>query len=154
MEWKESLPQLKKIGFRITNHFSSKTHVHKAICNALVEITRIRKNISFNNKRVFCVLFKQRFWPPNSAAEATCLKESSYKWRWKSMDCKRSNPRNDERSFASRLKRSNELSWEGPHWSLQETDTKWPKGVGSEAEIGRNSFKGWAAMAGSKGSRF
>ena len=73
----------KDIGFWIADDLSSKTHIHKARCKALGEISRIKRNFSFIDKRAFCVLYNQRVrphldygmtaCPPDSAAEAKLL---------------------------------------------------------------------------------
>ena len=73
----------KDIGFWISDDLSSKTHVHKARGKALGEISRIRRNFSFIDKRAFCVLYNQRIrphldygmtaCPPDSAADAKLL---------------------------------------------------------------------------------
>ena len=53
----------KDIGFWISEDLSMKTHVHKARCKALGEITRIKRNFSYIDKRAFCVLYNQRIRP-------------------------------------------------------------------------------------------
>ena len=73
----------KDIGFWISDDLSTSTHVHKARCKALGEITRIKRNFSFIDKRAFCVLYNQRVrphldygmtaCPPDSSAEAKLL---------------------------------------------------------------------------------
>ena len=73
----------KDIGFWITDDLSSKTHVQKARGKALGEISRIKRNFSYIDKRAFCVLYNQRIrphldygmtaCPPDSAADAKLL---------------------------------------------------------------------------------
>lgn len=73
----------KDIGFWISDDLSPSTHVHKARNKALGEISRIRRNFSFIDKRAFCVLYNQRVrphldygmaaWPPSTSAEAKTL---------------------------------------------------------------------------------
>ena len=73
----------KDIGFWITDDLSTKTHVQKARGKALGEISRIRRNFSYIDKRAFCVLYNQRIrphldygmcaCPPDSAADAKIL---------------------------------------------------------------------------------
>jgi ribonuclease P/MRP protein subunit RPP40 len=73
----------KDIGFWITDDLSTSTHVHKARSKALGEISRIRRNFTFIDKRAFCVLYNQRVrphldhgmaaCPPNTSAEAKIL---------------------------------------------------------------------------------
>ena len=53
----------KDIGFWISEDLSTKTHVHKARCKALGEITRIKRNFSYIDKWAFCVLYNQRIRP-------------------------------------------------------------------------------------------
>ena len=53
----------KDIGFWIRDDLSTTTHIHKARCKALAEISRIRRNFSFINKKAFCTLYNQRFRP-------------------------------------------------------------------------------------------
>ena len=79
----KAVTEEKDIGFWITDDLSTKTHVHKARCRALGEISRIRRNFSYVDKRAFCVLYNQRVrphldygmtaCPPESAAEAKLL---------------------------------------------------------------------------------
>ena len=73
----------KDIGFWVTNDLSTTTHVHKARSRALGEIARIKRNLSFIDKKAFCALYNQRVrphldygmtaCPPDSAAEAKLL---------------------------------------------------------------------------------
>ena len=73
----------KDIGFWITDDLSTKTHVNKARGKALGEISRIKRNFSYIDKRAFCVLYNQRIrphldygmtaCPPESAADAKLL---------------------------------------------------------------------------------
>ena len=53
----------KDIGFWIRDDLSTTTHIHKARCKALAEISRIRRNFSFINKKAFCTLYNQRIRP-------------------------------------------------------------------------------------------
>ena len=79
----KSVTTEKDIGFWISDDLSTSTHVHKARCRAIGEITRIKRNFSFIDKRAFCVLYNQRVrphldygmavCPPDSAAEAKLL---------------------------------------------------------------------------------
>ena len=73
----------KDIGFWIRDDLSTTTHVHKARCKALAEISRIKRNFSFIDKRAFCTLYNQRIrphldygmtaCPPGTVAEAKLL---------------------------------------------------------------------------------
>ena len=73
----------KDIGFWVTDDLSNSTHVHKARCKALGEISRIRRNFSYIDKRAFCILYNQRVrphldygmaaCPPNTCAEAKLM---------------------------------------------------------------------------------
>ena len=73
----------KDIGFWIQENLSTSTHVHKARCKALAEISRIKRNFSYIDKRAFCTLYNQRIrphldygmtaCPPDTAAEAKLL---------------------------------------------------------------------------------
>ena len=73
----------KDIGFWIRDDLSTTTHVHKAKCKALAEISRIRRNFSYIDKRAFCTLYNQRIrphldhgmtaCPPGSAADRKVL---------------------------------------------------------------------------------
>ena len=79
----KSVSTEKDIGFWISDDLSTMTHVHKARCKAIGEITRIRRNFSYIDKRAFCVLYNQRIrphldygmtvCPPETAAEANLL---------------------------------------------------------------------------------
>ena len=79
----------KDIGFWVSNDLSTSTHVHKARNKALGEISRIRRNFSYIDKRAFCVLYNQRIrphldygmiaCPPDSAAEAKLLERAQAK---------------------------------------------------------------------------
>ena len=53
----------KDIGFWIRDDLSTTTHVQKARCKALAEISRIRRNFSYIDKRAFCTLYNQRVRP-------------------------------------------------------------------------------------------
>ena len=59
----KAIKEEKDIGFWVTDDLSNSTHVHKARCKALAEISRIRRNFSFIDKRAFCVLYNQRVRP-------------------------------------------------------------------------------------------
>ena len=85
----KSVTTKKNIGFWINDDLSTSTHVHKARCKAIGEITRIRRNFSYIDKRAFCVLYNQRIrphldygmiaCPPDSAAEAKLLERAQAK---------------------------------------------------------------------------
>ena len=73
----------KDIGFWIRDDLSTSTHVQKARCKAMAEISRIKRNFSFIDKRAFCILYNQRIrphldygmtaCPPGTVAEAKLL---------------------------------------------------------------------------------
>ena len=73
----------KDIGFWIQDDLSTSTHVYKARCKALAEISRIRRNFNYIDKRAFCTLYNQRIrphldygmtaCPPGTVAEAKVL---------------------------------------------------------------------------------
>ena len=73
----------KDIGFWIRDDLSTTTHVQKARGKALAEISRIRRNFSYIDKRAFCILYNQRIrphldygmtaCPPGTVAEAKLL---------------------------------------------------------------------------------
>ena len=73
----------KDIGFWIRDDLSTSTHVNKARSRALGEISRIRRNFSYIDKRAFCTLYNQRIrphldygmtaCPPGTVAEAKIL---------------------------------------------------------------------------------
>ena len=79
----ESVTTEKDIGFWIRGDLSTSTHVQKARCKAMAEISRIRRNFSFIDKRAFCILYNQRIrphldygmtaCPPGTVAEAKLL---------------------------------------------------------------------------------
>ena len=68
----ESVTVEKDIGFWISDDLSPSTHVSKARSKALGEISRIRRNFSFINKRAFCVLYNQRVRPHLDHGMAAC----------------------------------------------------------------------------------
>ena len=53
----KSVATEKDIGFWITDDLSTTTHVHRARGRAIGEISRIRRNFSYIDKRAFCVLY-------------------------------------------------------------------------------------------------
>ena len=57
-----AISEEKDIGFWLTDDLSNSTHVHKARCKALAEISHIRRNFSFIDK-AFCILYNQRVRP-------------------------------------------------------------------------------------------
>ena len=79
----DSVTTEKDIGYWISDDLSPSTHVNKARSRALGEISRIRRNFTYIDKRAFCVLYNQRVrphldygmaaCPPSSAAEAKML---------------------------------------------------------------------------------
>ena len=73
----ESVTTEKDIGFWISDDLSTTTHVHKARCKALGEITRIRRNFSYIDKRAFCVLYNQRVRPHLDYGMTACPPETS-----------------------------------------------------------------------------
>ena len=56
----EAVTTEKDIGCWISDDLKSPTHVNKARSKALGEISRIRRNFSFIDKRAFCFLYNQR----------------------------------------------------------------------------------------------
>ena len=69
----DSVTTEKDIGFWISDDLSPSTHVHKARSKALGEISRIRRNFTFIDKRAFCVLYNQRV-RPHSITEWRCVR--------------------------------------------------------------------------------
>ena len=79
----ESVRTEKDIGFWVTDDLQPSTHVHKARSKALGEISQIRRNFTFIDKRAFCVLYNQRIrphldqgmtaCPPSTCAESKIL---------------------------------------------------------------------------------
>ena len=67
----------KDIGFWISNNLSTSTHVQKARSKALGEISRIRRNFSYIDKRAFCILYNQRVRPHLDYGMAACPPNSS-----------------------------------------------------------------------------
>jgi ribonuclease P/MRP protein subunit RPP40 len=67
----------KDIGFWISNDLCTSTHVHKARGKAMGEILRIKRNFSYIDKRVFCVLYNQRVRPHLDYGMAACPPNSS-----------------------------------------------------------------------------
>ena len=67
----------KDIGFWISNDLSTSTHVQKARSKALGEISRIKRNFSYIDKRAFCVLYNQRVRPHLDYGMAACPPNSS-----------------------------------------------------------------------------
>lgn len=67
----------KDIGFWIADDLSTKTHVQKARCKALGEISRIKRNFSYIDKRAFCVLYNQRVRPHLDYGMTACPPESA-----------------------------------------------------------------------------
>ena len=73
----------KDIGFWIRDDLSTSTHIQKARCKAMAEISRIKRNFSCIDKRAFCILYNQRVrphldygmtaCPPGTVAEAKLL---------------------------------------------------------------------------------
>ena len=53
----------KDMGFWVRDDLSTSTHIHKARCKALAEISRIRSNFSFIDKRALSTLYNQRIRP-------------------------------------------------------------------------------------------
>lgn len=68
----ESVRTEKDIGFWITDDLSSSTHVHKARSKALGEISRIRRNFTYVDKRALCLLYNQRVRPHLDQEMAAC----------------------------------------------------------------------------------
>ena len=68
----KAIKEEKDIGFWITDDLSNSIHVHKARCKALAEISHIRRNFSFIDKRAFCVLYNQRVRPHLDYGVAAC----------------------------------------------------------------------------------
>ena len=70
----------KNIGFWLRDDLSTSTHIQKARCKALAEISCIRRNFTYIDKRAFCTLYNQRIrphldygmtaCPPGTVAEA------------------------------------------------------------------------------------
>ena len=73
----DSVATEKDIGFWITDNLSSSTHVHKARCKALGEISRIRRNFTCIDKRAFCLLYNQRIRPHLDHGMAACPPSTS-----------------------------------------------------------------------------
>ena len=73
----DSVEVEKDIGFWISDDLSSSTHVHKARGRALGEISRIRRNFTFIDKRAFCVLYNQRVRPHLDHGMAACPPSTS-----------------------------------------------------------------------------
>ena len=67
----------KDIGFWISNDLSTSTHVQKARSKALGEISRIKRNFSYIDKRAFCILYNQRVRPHLDYGMAACPPNSS-----------------------------------------------------------------------------
>ena len=67
----------KDIGFWISNDLSTSTHVQKARNKALGEISRIKRNFSYIDKRAFCILYNQRVRPHLDYGMAACPPNSS-----------------------------------------------------------------------------
>lgn len=67
-----AISEEKDIGFWLTDDLSNSTHVHKARCKALAEISRIRRNFSFIDKQAFCTLYNQRVRPHLDYGMAAC----------------------------------------------------------------------------------
>ena len=67
-----AVPVEKDIGFWVTDDLSSSTHIQKAKCKAMAEISRIRRNFSFIDKHAFCVLYNQRIRPHLDYGMAAC----------------------------------------------------------------------------------
>ena len=73
----------KDIGFWIQDDLSTSTHVNKARNKAMGEISQIKRNFSFIDKRACCTLYNQRIrphldygmtaCPPGTVAEAKLL---------------------------------------------------------------------------------
>lgn len=68
----EEVTSEKDIGFWITDDLSTTTHIQKARCKALGEISRIRRNFSYIDKRAFCILYNQRIRPHLDYGMAAC----------------------------------------------------------------------------------
>ena len=68
----ESVTVEKDIGFWISDDLSPSTHVSKARSKALGELSRIRRNFSYIDKRAFCVLYNQRVRPHLDYGMAAC----------------------------------------------------------------------------------
>ena len=62
-----AITEEKDIGFWITDDLSNFTHVHKARCKALAEISRFSRNFSFIDK-----LYNQRVRPHLDSGMAAC----------------------------------------------------------------------------------
>ena len=73
----ESVATEKDIGFWISEDLSPSTHVHKARSKALGEISRIRRNFTFVDKRAFCLLYNQRIRPHLDHGMAACPPSTS-----------------------------------------------------------------------------
>ena len=73
----ESVSVEKDIGFWLTDNLSPSTHVHKARNKALGEISRIRRNFSYIDKRAFCLLYNQRVRPHLDHGMAACPPSTS-----------------------------------------------------------------------------
>ena len=73
----EAVSTEKDIGFWITDDLSPSTHVHKARNKAMGEISRIRRNFSFIDKKAFCLLYNQRVRPHLDHGMAACPPSTS-----------------------------------------------------------------------------
>ena len=62
----------KDIGFWISDDLSTSTHVNKARGRALGEISRIRRNFTYIDKRAFVVLYNQHVRPHLDHGMAAC----------------------------------------------------------------------------------
>ena len=67
----------KDIGFWISDDLSTTTHVNKARGRALGEISRIRRNFTYIDKRAFVVLYNQHVRPHLDHGMAACPPNSS-----------------------------------------------------------------------------
>ena len=59
----QAVPELKDIGYWLTEDLSPKTHILKARGRALGEISKIKRNFSYIDKKAFCILYNQRVRP-------------------------------------------------------------------------------------------
>ena len=73
----ESVTTEKDIGFWISDDLSPSTHVNKARCRALGEISRIRRNFTCIDKKAFCVLYNQQVRPHLDHGMAACPPSTS-----------------------------------------------------------------------------
>ena len=67
----------KDIGYWISDDLSTATHVQKARGKALGEISRVKRNFSYIDKRAFCVLYNQRIRPHLDYGMTVCPPETS-----------------------------------------------------------------------------